>query len=125
LLLLLLLLLFASVLEAITLCCFPVLVGRAVALGRRLDAADAASEEWQRRHREVQALSDQAYDIMRAEISGKEEQLADMHEELARRSRGANGDDDGDDDFDRKRAAQVTLTPPPPLPLSSPHNLSP
>jgi hypothetical protein len=56
----------------------------------KLQEAEAGAEEWCRRHKEVQALSDQAYEIMRNEIVAKEEELVAMHTANARLTRSAS-----------------------------------
>ena len=52
---------------------------------------------------QVKALSDQAYDIMTAELNAKDEQLMELHNAAAAMERFS---DKGDDDIERRRAAQ-------------------
>lgn len=59
-------------------------------LKRELNEATKSAEEWERRHKDVQALSDQAYEIMKNEINVKDEQLTNMHREAARLQRDAD-----------------------------------
>jgi hypothetical protein len=52
-----------------------------------LEEANAQSKEWERQLKEVQVLSEQAYEIMRGELNNKDEQLANMHQKAARLER--------------------------------------
>ena len=56
-------------------------------LSKALKEAKERATHWEHKHREVQALSDQAYEIMKDELMQKDSQLATMHSEMARLTR--------------------------------------
>jgi len=56
-------------------------------LKQALNEACANAEDWERKHKEVQILSDQAYEIMKNELDHKDDELVKMHSETARLQR--------------------------------------